>query len=200
MRRRFLDMVVILIVLLVFPNYVRADTALETIQTQVNRVLEVLRDPALKGEDAKTAKAKQIESIANDMFNYTELSKRTLGRNWRKFNPQQQKEFIQLFSKVLEGVYMDRILEYSDEEVVFLKELQHSKSKAEVQSQIITASKTIPINYRMLQNSGTWKVYDVVVEGVSLIKNYRSQFNQLLRKEKPEDLLQKLRDKVQKSA
>ncbi len=96
-------------------------------------------------------------------------------------------------------MYLDRILEYSDEKVVFTKETMLSKKKTEVQSKIITKSKEIPISYRMVLRSGEWKVYDVIIEGISMVKNYRSQFRQLLAKGSPADVLKTLREKVNKA-
>jgi phospholipid transport system substrate-binding protein len=175
-----------------------AATALETIQTQVTEVLDVLRDPALKEENAKEAKEKKIWAIAEDIFDFTELSKRTLGRDWKKLNASQQKEFTDLFSKVLGNVYLDRIMAYTNEKVVFDKESRLSDDKAEVKSQVITASAEIPINYRMINMKGKWKVYDVVIEGVSMVKNYRVQFREILKNQSPNDLLGILREKAEK--
>jgi phospholipid transport system substrate-binding protein len=186
----------LLLVLWVIPFHVYGGVPLDTIQGQVNRVLDVLRDPALQAESAKATKEDKIWSVVNDIFDYNELSKRTLGRNWRKLNTEQQKEFTELFSKLLGNVYMDRFLEYTNEEVVFDKETMLTEKKAEVQSKVITGSVEIPIYYRMMENDGQWKVYDVIIEGVSLIKNYRTQFRDVLMKKSTEDLLQILRNKV----
>jgi len=181
---------------LIFPVNAIAGAPLESIQGQVNKVLDVLRDPALKAESAKEAKEEKIWAIADDIFDYTELSKRTLSRNWKKLNANQQKEFIDLFSKLLGGLYMDKIMAYTDEKVVFEKESMLSENRAEVQSKVITSSAEIPIHYRLIMKNDEWKVYDVIIEGVSLIKNYRSQFRDILSKKSPEDLLEILRKKV----
>jgi phospholipid transport system substrate-binding protein len=171
---------------------------LETIKPQVDRALEVLRDPALKAESAKAAKEKKIWEILDSVFDYNELSKRTLAQNWKKLSPDQQKEFISLFGKLLGGVYMDRIIAYKDEKVVFGKVTNLSDKTAEVQSQVIQSSKSIPIHYRMILKDGEWKVYDVVIEGASLVQNYRTQFREILTNKTPEDLLKQLREKTRK--
>jgi len=185
-----------IVVLFFFALPVHAGPALETVQTQVDKILDVLRDPALKAESSKGIKEEKVLALINEVFDYTELSKRTLSRNWKKLNPEQREEFKDLFSKLLGGVYIDRIIAYSDEDVVFNKETALSEKKAEVQSEIITGSKTIPIFYRMILKNGEWKVYDVLIEGISLVKNYRSQFKEILKKQSPEDLLEILRKKV----
>jgi phospholipid transport system substrate-binding protein len=181
-----------------WPVSVFADSPVESIQTQVNRALEVLRDPALKAESAKETKEKKIWAILDGVFDYTELSKRTLAQQWKQFTPDQQEEFIRLFGKLLGGVYMDRIIAYKDEKVVFGKVTNLSDRTAEVQSEVLTSSKSIPIHYRMILENREWKVYDVVVEGVSLVQNYRSQFREILTNKPPEDLLKMLREKTRK--
>jgi len=97
---------------------------------------------------------------------------------------------------VLEKAYIDKILSYTNEKVVFDRERMLSANQAEVPTRIVTSSKTIPITYRVIQKGGVWKVYDVVVESVSLVQNYRTQFNEILGNQKPEQLLQTLRKKV----
>jgi phospholipid transport system substrate-binding protein len=130
------------------------------------------------------------------MFDEMEFSRRTLTRNWKKFSPKQQEEFVNLFEQVLEKAYLDKILDYSNEKIVFYKETMIPEDKAEIQSKIVTSSKEIPIDYRMILKDGKWKVYDVVVENVSLVQNYRTQFNEILADGTPEQLLQTLRKKV----
>ncbi len=174
-----------------------AATPLETIRTRVDRALEVLRDPALKAESMKATKEKKIWEILDSVFDYTELSKRTLAQNWKRFSPEQQAEFTRLFGKLLGTVYMDRIIAYKDEKVVFGKVTKLSDKTAEVQSEVKSA-KPIPINYRMILDNGEWKIYDVVIEGVSLVQNYRTQFREILTNKGPEDLLKTLREKTRK--
>jgi phospholipid transport system substrate-binding protein len=173
-----------------------AGVPLDTVQANVNKVLDVLRDPKLKAESAKGIKKEKLEAIYEQMFDEVELSRRTLGGNWNKLNPAQQKEFIQLYRKILEKAYVDKILSYTNEKIVFSKENMLSNDQAEVQTKVITSSKEIPIFYRAILKDGTWKVYDVVVENVSLVQNYRSQFNSILAKNTPDQLLEILRKKV----
>jgi len=198
MRKSLVVLIIALAALKLSPVSAFATSPLETIQTQVNRALEVLRDPALKAESAKAAKEKKIWAILDGIFDYTELSKRTSAQHWKRFSPDQQGEFTRLFGKLLGTVYMDRIIAYKDEKVVFGKVSQLSDKTAEVQSEVVRSSKSIPIHYRMILENGEWKVYDVVIEGVSLVQNYRSQFREILMNKPPEDLLKILREKVRK--
>jgi phospholipid transport system substrate-binding protein len=183
-------------VLLLMPLQVLADGAKATIEGQIGKMLEKMKQPAFK-ELPKDAKLAEIRKIINEVFDYKELSRRTLGREWKKFKPEQQTEFVDLFSKLLENVYADRILAYTHEKIEFGKETELKKGRVEVESYIVTLDNTkVPLFYRMSNKSGQWRVYDIVIEGVSMIKNYRGQFRQILSKKKPEDLLQTLREKT----
>jgi phospholipid transport system substrate-binding protein len=198
MRKLLIVLILSVAVIKLWPVSVLAASPQETIQTQVNRALEVLRDPALKAESARATKEKKIWAIIDSVFDYNELSKRTLAQHWKEFAPVQQEEFTRLFGKLLGGVYMDRIIAYKDEKVVFGKATNLSDKTAEVQSEVLRSSKSIPILYRMILVNGEWRVYDVVIEGVSLVQNYRSQFKEILMNKSPEDLLKMLREKTRK--
>jgi len=198
--KRVIKQFAVLIILIIFalsvPVY--AGVPMTTAETAVRKVLDVLKDPKLKNPQAKEIKKEKLRVIYEDMFDEIEFSKRTLVRNWNKFTPAQRTEFVKLFEQVLEKAYIDKILDYSNEKVNFYKENMISDNQAEIQSKIVTSSKEIPIFYRMILKDGKWKVYDVVVENVSLVQNYRTQFNDILSKDTPEQLLETLRKKVSK--
>jgi phospholipid transport system substrate-binding protein len=188
-----LVIVVSLLLLVLGAAPVQAATPLETVRGEVNKVLEVLRNKSLKEE----VKREKLRVIYGEMFDQEELSKWCLGPNWKKLSEAQRQEFLPLFQQVLEKTYGDRILAYSDEKIVFDKEVPIAKNRVEVKTRAVTKSKEIPMHYRVFQDkSGTWKVYDVVVENVSLVMNYRSQFNEILAKGTPDELLEILRKKV----
>jgi phospholipid transport system substrate-binding protein len=174
-----------------------AGAPLQAVEANVNKVLDVLRDPKLKAESAKETKKEKLREIYGQMFDEVELARRVLGRNWKNFSPVQQQEFVHLFRQVLEKAYIDKILSYTNEKIVFPREEMLSSNQAEVQTKIITASREIPIFYRVNLKDDSWKVYDVVIENVSLVQNYRSQFNSILAKNTPDQLLEILRKKVQ---
>ncbi|MEJ2729285.1 MAG: ABC transporter substrate-binding protein [Deltaproteobacteria bacterium] len=191
-----LEIMLLLAVLLILPSMVLAAGAKETVEVQINKMLAKMQTPEFKGLQ-RDAQITEITNIINEVFDWQELSMRTLGREWRKFSPDQQKEFISLFQKLLQGIYADRILAYTSEKIEFGKETELKKGRVEVESFIITTdNKKVPLFYRLTDKSGQWKVYDVVIEGVSMVKNYRGQFRQILSKETPEDLLKTLREKV----
>ena len=194
-----LCMLVLVIVFVHVPITAYAGTPLETVKGHVDRVLDVLRDSSLKGESATKIKKDKIRTISDRMFDYTELSRRTLGQNWKRFGTEQQKEFIELYKSILEGAYIDRIMSYTNEKILFNRENPLSEKTTEVQTTILTKKADIPISYRMIRKGDEWRVYDVIIEGVSLISNYRTQFSQILGNKSPEGLLDTLRKKAGKA-
>jgi phospholipid transport system substrate-binding protein len=187
-------MILALLIVLPLPGY--AATPKETVEQGVDKVLKTLGDPAFKAK-AKDEKIDTIGKEIDHIFDFEELSKRTLGRDWKKMSAEQQTEFVKLFKQLLQGVYADRLLEYSDQKIIFDKETMLKKGSAEVQSFLQTSDgKKIPLFYRLTDKSGSWKVYDVIIEGVSMVKNYRTQFRQILSKGSPEKLIETLREKV----
>jgi phospholipid transport system substrate-binding protein len=185
-------------VLLMFPLNAFAGVPLDTVKANANDVLNALRDPKLQGEAGKKVKEQKIEAAADKLFDYVELSKRTLGLNWNKFTPDQRREFVQLFKSILRDAYVEKITSYTDEQVDFTKEVPLSEDTVEVQSMVIAKTWQMPIYYRTIKRENQWRTYDVVIEGVSLINNYRTQFREILGNNPPETLLETLRKKVGK--
>lgn len=194
MKKRLALFNILMIFILSVP--VCAGEPMTAVEGTVNRVLDVVRNPKLKGPNANSVKTEKLRVIYKDMFDEMEFSRRTLQRNWIKFTPEQRKEFVDLFEQILEKAYLDKILDYTSAKIIFYKETMASEDKAEIQSKIVTSSKEIPIFYRMILKNGKWKVYDVVVENVSLVQNYRTQFSEILASGTPEKLLETLRQKV----
>jgi phospholipid transport system substrate-binding protein len=194
--RRPLTVALTILMIFLFNLPAYAGVPMDTVQANVNKVLEVLRDPKLKAESAKELKKEKLRPIYERMFDDVELSKRTLAKNWNSMNAAQRQEFIQLFRQVLEKAYIDKILAYTNEKIVYDRETMVSGSQAEVQTRVVTSSKEIPISYRVILKGSDWKVYDVVIENVSLVLNYRTQFNEILAKNTIEQLLETLRKKV----
>ncbi|MFO7685599.1 MAG: ABC transporter substrate-binding protein [Desulfobacterales bacterium] len=169
-----------------------ADEPLKVIETRIDRIIKILGDKSLK-EDVKV---KKLETAADETFDYVYLSRMTLGRNWLNFDDDQRSEFIALFRQLLEKNYMGQLLQYSDEKVVFRRQTMLSETRAEVSSNVVARDKTIPIAYRLIRRDDDWKVYDLVIEGVSLVSNYRTQFNDILSRQTPAEMLSILRKKV----
>jgi phospholipid transport system substrate-binding protein len=188
--------VILLAIVLLLPLEAFASGAKDTVEAQINKMLARMQEPSFKGL-SRDAKIAEIQQIVDEVFDWEELSRRTLGRDWKKFTPEQQKEFVSLFEQILQNVYADRILAYTSEKIEFGKETQLKKGRVEVESYIITLdNKKIPLFYRLTDKSGQWRVYDVIIEGISMIKNYRGQFREILKTKKPEDLLKTMREKA----
>ena len=185
-----------LLVLSLVAAQVHADSGLDTIKSRINQVLVVLKDPALKNDSAKELKKKRLRAIFDTTFDYSELSRSTLSRYWDKLNSEQQKEFMQLYKALLEKLYMDEILSYKDQEIVFGKERALGENRVEVDTKIISEKTETPINFRLISKNNQWWVYDFVIENISVVANYRSQFGRILTKDTPEKMLEDLRKKA----
>ena len=188
----------VLAVLLILPFYAFAGIPLDTVKANVNGVIDILGDPKLKGEAGIKVKEQRVEAAADKLFDYVELSRRTLGLNWNRFSQEQRKEFVALFRTILKDAYVDKITAYTNQQVNFVREVPLSETTVEVQSAIVSKSGVTPIYYRVIKKESEWKVYDVVIEGVSLINNYRTQFREILGNNTQEVLLETLRKKVGK--
>jgi phospholipid transport system substrate-binding protein len=128
-------------------------------------------------------------------FDFTEMAKRSLGSEWRRRNPEEQEEFVKLFTSLLQGVYLDNIESYSDEKVQYLKE-RHDNNYTEVDTKIVdNTGQEISVNYRLHNVNGDWKVYDVIIGDISLVNNYRSQFNRVLASSSYEELVNRMKGK-----
>lgn len=194
--KRFVPLLLVLALLL--PGAAYAGAPLDTVKARVNEFLKVLRDPALK--DNLEEQKQKLWDVALELFDFKALSMRSLGKTWKDMSDKQQQEFVDLFSKLLERTYMEKIRDYNDETVVFDNETMLGDDRAEVSTKIVTQSKEIPILYRLYNRSGEWRVYDVLIENVSMVKNYRTQFTEFLTKKNVDDLLEHLRQKTSERA
>jgi phospholipid transport system substrate-binding protein len=199
MYKRINGFMLVLAILAALPLQGYAATPKETVEAGVGKVIATLSDAAFKSQ-SKDEKVAKLNEVISPVFDFKELSVRTLGREWKKMKPAQQEEFVKLFKELLQGVYADRLLAYSDQKIIFDKETMLKEGQAEVQSFLQTSDgKKIPMFYRLTDKSGSWKVYDVIIEGVSMVKNYRDQFREILTKDSAEKLLEILRSKVGKA-
>ncbi len=172
----------------------------DVIKAPMDEALALLRDPQYQSDDPQK-RAEQREkfwAIIEPAFDFMELSKRTLARNWKKFDDAQRVAFAEVFSDLLGNIYVDRIQgEYNDETIEFGDQFLHeSRPLAVVKTFIVSSRNRIPVDYSMIQKEDTWRIYDVKVEGISLVKNYRSQFKEILAKESPDQLIERLKEKV----
>jgi len=173
--------------------------ATEAVRSTINEVIRVLKDAELKKPGRAEERRRLLEKVIGDRFNYEEMARRALGTQWNKLSDQERQEFVDLFKGLLSGTYTDKIEGYSGEQVHYLNERLEA-DYAEVRTKVASDKTEIPLDYRLLNKSGDWRVYDVVVDGVSLVNNYRSQFTKIIRESSYADLLEKLREKSKKKS
>lgn len=163
----------------------------EQLKNQVDQVIKLLDDPALKDKPAE--RRAQVRKMAEDIFDYPDTSRRALGSHWNARTPQEREEFTRLFGDLMDRAYVSKIDLYQGEKVKWGGETMEG-SDALVKTTIVTKSGTeVPVDYRMHLKDGRWRVYDVVIEGVSMVSNYRMQFNKIVQTESYDSLVQKLR-------
>jgi len=161
----------------------------------IDRVVKTLEDPAYKGEGKGLERRRAVRKIADDIFDFTEISRRALARHWQTLSEKQREEFVGLFADLLERSYISKIELYGGEKIQYTNERVDGET-ATVATRIITKNGTdVPVDYRMHKKGDRWLVYDVNIEGVSLVSNYRTQFNKIIQTASYNDLVQKLKTK-----
>jgi phospholipid transport system substrate-binding protein len=170
---------------------------IDSLKGPIDEGIRLLSDPKYKDPSLKKIQRDKIWDIVRKSFDFTELGGRTLAANWKKFSPDQRKEFTDVFADILGDAYLDKVQgAYRDEKIVYISQEMISDSKAVVKTKIVRERGEIPVDYSMKLKDNSWKVYDVQVEGISLVQNYRSQFNEILAKETPDDLIKRLHKKL----
>ena len=169
------------------------------VKSTIDQVLVVLGDQALKDPTKKDERRTKLEEIIGQRFDYEEMAKRTLAAEWKKIDAAQKQEFVGLFKQFMAHSYAGNIDGYSGEQVEYGKERIKGKF-AEVQTTVISPKAKIPLNYRLLKKNEEWRVYDVIIDGVSLMKNYRGQFSRIIKSSSFDGLLDKLRSKAKQRA
>ena len=168
-----------------------ASSPIDEVRTSVDAVLAILDDEQLNYEDKRS----QISGIVKKRFDFRAMSQRTLATNWKKTTDEEKDKFVELFSQLIENSYVGKIESYTNERVDYPGEKVNGR-KAVVETLIITASADIPVDYRLYQKGDQWLVYDVIIEGVSLISNYRSSYQEIMKKEGFDGLLTKMQSKI----
>lgn len=203
---RFITLPGILLLLLASPRPGCASVPnqsgpLSLIKNGTQQALEILH----QSESGQAAPLKQrkgeILKVVSHYFNFEEMARSALGHPWKEQTPEKQKEFTSLFTQLLFNTYVDRLQDYtgSNEQVSYDSE-QVDGDYALVKTHVLYEGKNASLDYRLHRTDGNWKVYDVVIEGISLVENYRSQFSSMLTNESFDSLLQKLHEKVQQTS
>lgn len=170
------------------------DSPTVVVRGTIDEVIRLVSDEGLKTPDQATHRRQLLEESIGQHFDFEEMAKRSLAAHWRNRSEAEHQEFATLFQSLLSKTYAGKIENYSGEKVQYLKE-RLKDSFAEVQTTIVSNKTEISLDYRLLLKDGDWRVYDVVVDGVSLVKNYRVQFDRIIRDSSYEELVKTLRDK-----
>jgi phospholipid transport system substrate-binding protein len=187
--------VIIWVGLTVVPGYAGAPT--DSMKATIDEVLRIIREKELKQPGKADERRQQLEKVVGARFDYQEMSRRALGAQWNTLSDQEKQEFVGLFRTLLTNSYADKIEMYSGEDVQYLNE-RTEKDYAEVRTKVLSGKTEIPLDYRLINKAEDWRVYDVVVDGVSLVNNYRGQFTKILRASSYSDLVDQLRKKSDK--
>lgn len=174
-----------------------AGGATEAMKHTIDEVLTTIQDKELKQPGRAEERRQRLEQIVGARFDYQEMSRRSLGAPWNTLPDKDKQEFVALFQTLLTNSYADKIESYSGEGVKYINE-RTENDYAEVRTKVLTGKVEIPLDYRLLNKGGDWRVYDVVVDGVSLVNNYRGQFSKILRSSTYADLVDQLRKKSDK--
>jgi phospholipid transport system substrate-binding protein len=167
----------------------------EQLKSQVDRVLKTLEDPELKKESKARERRTAVRKIAEEIFDFSETAKRSLGRHWAVRTPAEREEFVRVFSDLLERSYLTKIEAYGGEKIQYLSDSIEGDT-ATVKTKILgKGAAELPIDYKMLRRGERWLVYDVSIEGVSLVSNYRTQFNKIIQTSSFQELVKKLKTK-----
>jgi phospholipid transport system substrate-binding protein len=177
-----------------------AGPATDQLKGAIDRVVKVLEDPSLKGSDRVVDRRHAVRKIADEIFDFPEIARRSLARHWQPLTDRQRAEFVSLFSDLLERSYISKIELYGGEKIIYAGE-RVDGDVTTVTTRIITKNGTeVPIDYKLLKKGDRWLVYDVNIEGVSLVSNYRTQFNKIIQTSSYNELVQKLRTKQEELA
>ena len=175
----------------------QAESPSDTLRANVDEVLLLLQHSDYVDKTKRPPLRAKIERIVRSLFDFTEFAKRTLGTYWSSFNPDQQRRFTDAFCELLIASYVDKVDGYNGEKIVYLSErFSQNNRLAEVQTTVTMSSGQIPVAYRMLLKDNVWRVYDVLVENVGLNSNYRAQFQEILAKSSPDELIRRVEERV----
>jgi phospholipid transport system substrate-binding protein len=188
-------MALVVVLALVAGREAGAGAPTDQLRTQIERVLKTVEDPELKKPGKTTERREAVRRIAAETFDFTEMSKRALARHWQARTPAEREEFVKLFTDLLERAYVSRIESFGGEQIAYNGDTIEGDA-ALVRTKIITKQGTdIPVDYRMLKRNDRWLAYDVVIEGVGLINNYRTQFNKIIQTSSYQALVDRMKNK-----
>lgn len=168
----------------------------DDIRNTVDEIIRIVSDKEMKKHANEQKRRTAIKKSLAVIFDHQEMAKRSLGKHWNQRSPEERRQFVSLFASLLENSYASKIESYNNEKIVYVKE-SVDNDYAEVKSKVITPKRDeFTLDYKLIkQSSGKWVVYDVVIEGVSLVSNYRTQFNKIITANGYPELVKKLQSK-----
>ena len=171
--------------------------ARQALEVSITRILNCIKNPDYVNPATRGPLRQQIEDEVLHIFDFREFSLRTVGQHWHVFTPEQQQRFSDAFADLLISTYLNKIDGYNGERVAYTGQASSSSDRTDVRTVItMKDAKKVPVAYRMLPKDGSWRVYDVLVEGVSLVKNYRAQFQDILNKTEADKLIERIQAKA----
>ncbi len=193
--------IVLILFICLFSCVIKAEASSpsrQVLETTIQQCLSMLADPAYNNPATQQKQRDKIEGLVRTVFDFEEFSARTVGQRWNSFTAQQKHDFSEVFAELLLATYLGQLKTYNGEQVRYISERSNESGSKVEQSTELTMrdGKVIPVAYRMLLKNSKWVVYDVVVEGVSLVKNYRTQFQDILATDSPEKLIERIRSKT----
>jgi len=193
------NLILIILSLLLYALTALAGEPTDNIKACTDRLLAIVSDASLQAPEMKDKRGQMIMHAIDEVFSWEEFSKRALARNWNNRTPEERKEFVSLFRQLIADTYMEKTYQYSGESITYLDE-KFEGDYGKVTSVFNTIKGTqIPVEYRVMKKDGAWRVYDIYIEGVSLVGNYRSQFNDIINGSSYEDLVARLKEKLLKT-
>jgi phospholipid transport system substrate-binding protein len=187
--------IVLLSVILLMSSPALAGEARDQIKQTTDHVLSILSDPAYKGRARTEERRREIRKAIDERFDWEEMAHRSLATHWSPRSSEERKEFVSLFADLVSGTYLDKLEGYSGEKIVYTAETVDG-DRAVTRVKIVTSkNKEIPLEYRLLKKGSQWLIYDISIEGVSFVNNYRTQFNSIILKSGYDELVRKLKEK-----
>ena len=190
---------VLILIFMASPSFSVAQDPLEAVQQNIENGIRVLEDPQYEDDSRKQEQQQILYKIMQQTYDFREFSRKVLSSHWYKFSQKQRNEFVRLFTEFLGKFYLGKLQNrYSGQRVNYLKQQIINDAKALVEIEVTWNKVKIPVTLRLTNRSGSWKVYDLSVLGINAVSNYRAQFKSILKKESPQQIIGRLKDKIAK--
>lgn len=195
MFRKMASILILLFSAALFSQYASAGEVTDQIKVSIDKVIEIVKNKDLKKPGKTSLRRSMIRQAVSESFAFDEMAKRSLAAHWRDRTPAEKKEFTALFTDLLERSYINKIESYSDEKIIYLNESIDSDYAVVKTKMVTTRNVEIPVDYKVFKIGSRWYVYDVVIEGVGLVNNYRTQFNKIIRSSSYRELVKRMQSK-----